>query len=130
MRWFANLFATRRELTRLARELKDSRAEVASLKVENKSLLVRNDKLVDRMLTAQLKTFAISDEVRRIADPQVKEGEAKERNQMLNVYLADEYSRFVSDAIDAGRPVSDAEALFNQRKPELTEEFNSQFGFN
>lgn len=66
MNWLVSLFATRRELKRLARDLKESRTRISSLENRERVLIdtlaARDAAWADRFLTAQVKTYAIGDE--------------------------------------------------------------------
>lgn len=66
--WFSSLFATRRELRRLAADNKYLRGRVESLEAENgvlrNTILERDSAWADRFLTGIAKTYAIGDVVK------------------------------------------------------------------
>ncbi len=99
------------------------RAEALQKRLDERSdfFIEREMKLVDRFLTSQVKTYAITDEIRAAA-PKVVEDDA------LDVFLAEKREFLVSCAKEAGidRPEDAANTTFNQNYSAYVLEFQAQ----
>lgn len=133
MNWLVSLFATRRELKRLTRDLKESRTRISSLENRERVLIdtlaARDAAWADRFLTAQVKTYAIGDE----AAAKVKRfggADNEQLKEMLAERLATERMRLEQDAELAGMPPSAVDDAYNQIKTQVIEDFGNEFGFN
>lgn len=118
----ANLFATRRELKKLARDNNYLRGRVSSLEARNEylsSLILERDLLfVDRILVQQ-RAFPIAEEASYKAQPkQPDDAELKE-------YLRSKQEELYLEAAEAGRTREDADRLYKLKEPEYIEDFLS-----
>ena len=105
------------------RDYWQARAQAVQKRLDDRSdfFIEREMKLVDRFLTSQVKTYAITDEI-RAAVPKVVEDDA------LDVFLAEKPEFLVSCAKEAGidRPEDAADATFNQNYSAYVLEFQAQ----
>lgn len=87
------------------------RAEALEAKLDKRSdfFIEREFKLVDRFLTSQVKTFAITDEVKAVTEKDVK-------NHDLDVFLREKKEQLVEWAREAGHkdPERSADETFQQ----------------
>ncbi len=135
--WLSNLFATRRELRRLAGSENFWRARAVSLEAEVKKLvgeLKRSDQLrfereallLDRILTSSGK-YAIADEAEyKVA---AKDTVKQEADDALKAYLAVKQKQLLEDAREAKLSDQAAYDAFKQNEPMFIEDFQTANGF-
>lgn len=126
-----NYFGVSRRLSKSLRDaLKErdywrTRADTLAKKLEDRTdfFVEREFKLVDRFLTSQVKTFAITDEVKasKITDKDVNDA-------ALTDFLADKKAFLVDCAKEAGLPdpESAAQVTYDQNYSSYVLEFQSQ----
>jgi hypothetical protein len=143
MGWLSNLFATRRELTRLRRELSFRTSEVAvwqkkcaaleqKLERRTEQLLERDFAWSDRFLTGQVKTYAIRDEVQGklesnpVTDESVKaqtrENYLRDKKLQLEEWAMEQYG-------DEMKAREAAEKVYQTNLPVYLAEFENQFDY-
>ncbi len=137
MNWLSRLFATRRELKRLASEEKfwRERCDALEKKLEGKDAVIerKNNLLLelgfrwsDRFLTSQAKTYAITDEAKAHINPV----DSRPPKADLQAYLQSQYDKIMADAEMSGTPREQAEAYYHQNEEIFKEEFTTDFGFS
>ncbi len=106
------------------RDVERKRAEALQKRLDDRSdfFIEREMKLVDRFLTSQVKTYAITDEIRAAAPKIEVEDDA------LDVFLAEKREFLVNCAKEAGvdRPEDAANTTFNQNYSAYVLEFQAQ----
>lgn len=131
MNWFSRLFATRRELKRLASEVKYYRGKAEALEASKnywQHLVLERDMLfVDRYQTAMVKTYATSEQAKALAQT---EGFDERQPDGLTEYLLSYKIKLEQDAMEAGRTMEEAHQIYSQREPALIAEYKEDFGFN
>ena len=131
MNWFSRLFATRRELKRLASEVKYYRGKAEALEASKnywQHLVLERDMLfVDRYQTAMVKTYATSEQAKALAQT---EGFDERQPDGLTEYLLSYKIKLEQDAMEAGRTMEEAHQIYNQREPALIAAYKEDFGFN
>ena len=130
MNWLSRFFATRWKIRRLARDEKFWRERAARLEKErddkNALLLELGFRWSDRFLTAQVKTYAITDEAKANINTQTSNAAPKEDVQ---TYLQFTYDKIMRDADEEGIPRTQAEAYYRENETRFIEEFQNDFGF-
>jgi hypothetical protein len=132
---FANLFATKRELRRLAESLKYERGRADASEREVKRLtnllLERDFAWSDRFLTSQVKAYPIDAEVKAKTGANT-EAESIQYKTELTAWLLDQKITYEQDAIAAGVDLEQAYRDYQRDEPRLIKEFqdSQSFGFN
>lgn len=132
MSWLSNLFATRRELKRLAKERDFWQAQAVSAEANREKLfqmlLATNQVWADRLLTAK-GSFPISQEVKQIVED-TPEHRKVEYETALNEFLLDKQMELERDALEANLPVGKGTERFRSQEAFLKAQFEDNWMAN
>lgn len=127
---FSNIFSSRRELKRLAKELTFWRSRSATLekelKIAQNLLLERDFAWSDRFLTNKVGTFAINDETQARVYEKTKDDSNQTERQIFLQARRDEIYR---DAREAGVSEAVAERDYRNLEPKLIEAWQLENNF-